>query len=95
MDGKETEKEKNRRIIGPYFDYELADRNRMLKDKMCQPIMDMLEESEKRAKKQVWRESVEAIMSQGYTQTEALQLLKIPEDEYRDIMVADGHNTEK
>lgn len=82
MDGKE----KNRRIIGSYFDYELADWKRMLKDKMSQPIMDMLEETEKRAKKQVWEESVEAIMSQGYTQAEALRLLKIPEDEYRDIM---------
>lgn len=49
MDGKETEKK--HRMIGPYADFEPEDWRYLRTYKMCEPIAQMLEETEKRAER--------------------------------------------
>ena len=79
MDGKETEKK--HRMIGLYADFELENWRELRKYKMCESIATMLEETEKRAKIQVLTESIEALVSQGYSPSDAMRFLKIPEEE--------------
>lgn len=73
--------EKHRRI-GPYMDYELENWRSLRKYKMCEPIAEMLEETEKRVR----IEFIEALESQGYTPLEAMQLLEIPDEEHADYL---------
>ena len=80
MDGKETEKK--HRMIGLYADFELENWRELRKYKMCEPIAQMLEETEKRAEIMVRTEFLEALTSQGYTPIEAMKALKIPKEEH-------------
>ena len=59
-------------MIGLYADFELENWRELRKYKMCEPIAQMLEETEKRAEIMVRTEFLEALTSQGYTPIEAI-----------------------
>ena len=86
------------RRIGPYMDYELENWRNLRKYKMCESIAEMLEETEKRAKKKAEKRVrtgfIEALESQGYTPLEAMKLLEIPEEEYLDYLERLENRTE-